>query len=64
MTNFSQASSPVQHGRGMKGQFVYWITQSAPTPEAVERLGLRLSSEFTRAEFRSLAVDAHAACGE
>ena len=64
MTNFSQASGPVQHGRGVKGQFVYRITQSVPTLEVVERLGLRLPAEFTRAAFSTLVVDAHAACGE
>ena len=64
MTSFSQASGPVHCGRDVKGQFVYWIAQSAPTPDVVERLALRLPSEFTRAEFSSLVVDAHAACGE
>ena len=64
MTNFSQASGPLRHGRGGKDQYVYWITQSAPTLEVVERLGLRLPSEFTRVEFRILVVDAHVACGE
>ena len=63
MADFSQASEAVQHGRGVKGHFVYWITQSAPTPD-VEQLEVRSPSEFTRAKFRSLVVEAHAGCGE
>ena len=64
MADFSQSSGPLQRGRNVKGHVVYWITQSAPTPEVAERLALRLPSEFSRAEFRALVVGAHTACGE
>ena len=57
-----QSDGPPQHGRGVKGQFVYWITQSAPTPEVVQQLALRRPAEFSHEEFSSLVVEAHTKC--
>ena len=53
-------SGPKQIGRGVKGQYVYWIVMSHPGDEAVERLGLKVPSEFSREEFSQLVVQAHA----
>ena len=57
-----QSDGPPQHGRGVKGQFVYWITQSAPTLEVVQQLGLRHVSVFSHEELSSLVVEAHTKC--
>ena len=54
-------SGPHQHGRGVQGQYVYWITQSHPTADVVERLGLRAPAEFSRTEFRELVAECHQA---
>ena len=43
-------TGPQQQGRGKTGQYVYWIVMAQPTPEAIQRLGLRTPSEFTREE--------------
>ena len=32
---------PAQRGRGIHGQYVYWITMSHPRPETVQQLSLR-----------------------
>ena len=52
-------SGPRQVGRGVKGQYVYWITMSHPSDEVVQRLGLKVPSEFSREEFSELIVKAH-----
>ena len=54
-------NGPAQHGRGVQGQYVYWLTFSHPKPETVERFGVKTPAEFTREEFTTLVVDAHAA---
>ena len=55
-------SGPKQYGRGMQGQYVYWVGCSHPKDEAVARLGLKRPCEFTREEFSELIVKAHADC--
>ena len=35
-------SGPPQTGRGVHGQYVYWITMSHPKPETVQELGLKV----------------------
>ena len=52
-------SGPRQVGRGVKGEYVYWITMSHPSDEVVQRLGLKVPSEFSREEFSELIVKAH-----
>lgn len=34
-------NGPAQHGRGVQGQYVYWLTFSHPKPETVERFGVK-----------------------
>jgi len=53
-------SGPVQAGRGVQGQYVYWITMSQPKPETIEQLGVKVPADFTRDEFSELIVKAHA----
>ena len=54
-----EPSGPLQFGRSTKGQYVYWITMSQPTPEMVANLGLKRPEEFTREQFGELMVKAH-----
>ena len=54
-------NGPPQHGRGVQGQYVYWLTFAHPTQESVERFGLKLQADFSREEFTTLFVNAHAA---
>ena len=63
-------NGPPQHGRGVQGQYVYWLTFAHPTQESVERFGLKTPTDFydatqswvlAREEFTTLVVNAHAA---
>ena len=36
MAALPELSGPPQTGRGVKGQYVYWVTMSHPRPETVE----------------------------
>ncbi len=56
-------TGPLQRGRGVQGQYVYWITQAHPKPETVQRLGLKTPGDFTREEFGKLMVKAHKEMG-
>ena len=49
-------SGPVQIGRGCNGQYVYWIVMVQPTPEVLQRLGLKKPEEYSREEFGKLMV--------
>jgi hypothetical protein len=57
------ANGPAQHGRGQPGQYVYLIVFSHPTPDAIQRLGLKTPAEFTKPQFRQLALECHEAHG-
>ena len=48
------AMGPPQRGRGVKGQYVYWVAMPHPTPETVQRLGLHVPGDFSREEFEEL----------
>ena len=58
---------PAQRGRGIHGQYVYWITMSHPRPETVQQLSLRTPallpappSCLTAPELRPTALEAGA----
>ena len=57
-----EPTGPPQRGSGKKGQYVYWIVFSHPEPETVERLGLKVPTDFTRKTFSQLIVKAHCDC--
>ena len=59
--NVGVPTGPLQKGRGVQGQYVYWITMSHPLDETVARLGLKVPGDFSREEFSKLVVEAHAA---
>lgn len=51
-----------QRGRGVQGQYVYWITMARPKQETLDRLGLKAPENYTREEFSQLVVKAHREC--
>ena len=58
-----EPTGPPQQGRGVRGQYVYWIVFSHPKPETVERLGIKVPTDFDRKTFSQLVVAAHQECG-
>ena len=50
---------PGQHGRGVRGQYVYLVVFNCPKPDVVERFGARSPAEFSREAFNTLVVQAH-----
>ena len=52
-------SGPNQAGRGVHGQYVYWIVMVQPTPEVIQSHNLKRPEDFTRETFRKLIVKAH-----
>ena len=59
MEVMSEPTGPNQKGRGIHGQYVYWITMSHPGPDT---RGLKLPSELDRNSFRELVVKVHGDC--
>ena len=57
-----QPTGPEQKGRGVPGQYVYWITFPHPTDSWIQRLGLRTPAEFDRDSFSELVVKVHHEC--
>ena len=47
-----EPTGPRKFGRGVHGQYVYWICMVQPTPDSIEKLSLKVPSDFTREEFR------------
>ena len=58
-----QSTGPVQFGRGVHGQYVYWITQPDLTPEISGQLQLKTPTDLDREQFRQIVVAAHATEG-
>ena len=55
-------TGPNQRGRGVQGQYAYLIVFAHPTPENVQKLGLKTPSDFAKPQFRALVLECHAAC--
>lgn len=53
---------PSQKGRGVKGQYVYWIVMPMPKPETVTQQGVKTPRDFDRQSFREVCVEAHTFC--
>jgi hypothetical protein len=47
---------PPQRGDGVKGQYVYALIMPQPTPEVLERTGVKQPSDFDRTIFREMVV--------
>ena len=58
-----EATGPPQTGRGVRGQYVYWITMPMPTPEMIAAHDIKKPTDFTRQEFIDLGVEVHRALG-
>lgn len=58
-----EPTGPPQQGRGVRGQYVYWIVFSHPKPETAERLGIKVPTDFDRKTFSQLVASAHQECG-
>ena len=58
-----QPSGPEQRGRGVPGQYVYCVVFSHPTPDTVERLGLKTPADFNETTFKDLALECFEAAG-
>ena len=56
-------SGPSQRGRGVHGQYVYWICMQHPKPETVQRTGVKTFADFDRTTFREMLVKSHRECG-
>ena len=53
---------PTQTGRGVKGQYVYWIVMPMPKPLTVAQQGVKTPRDFDRQSFREVCVEAHTFC--
>ena len=54
------STGPLQHGRGVQGQYMSWITQPDVTPDMIQQHQLKTPSDFDRDQFRAVVVQAHA----
>lgn len=45
-------------GRGIKGQYAHWITMAHPEDATIQRLGLKVPTEYAREQFSELIVTA------
>ena len=55
-------TGPSQRGRGVHGQYVYWICMQHPKPETVQRTGVKTPADFDRITFREMLVQSHHIC--
>ena len=62
MAALPECSGPPQISRGVKGQYVYWITMSHPQLETVEAHGVKVPGDFARDSFWELSVKVHRDC--
>ena len=49
-------TAPLQQGRGVRGQYVYWITMPMPRAETVTEHGVKTPCDFDREGFIKLGV--------
>ena len=58
-----RSDGPPQVGRGVRGQYCYWITMPMLRQEDLLTHGLKKPSEFSREGFIELGVKVHRECG-
>ena len=58
-----ELTGPSQRGRGVHGQYVYWICMQHPKPETVQRTGVKTLADFDGPTFREMFVKSHQECG-
>ena len=54
-----QAKGPAQEGRGVHGQYVYWICMAMPRQETILARGIKRPTDFDRDSFRELIVQTY-----
>ena len=57
------ATGPLQHGRGVRGHYVYLIVMLMPRAETVATHRVKTPSDFSRESFIELGVKVHNECG-
>ena len=58
-------SGPAQRGRGVPGQYVYWICMAHPTPETLaKKADIKTPADFSRESFTELVVKVHTESGD
>ena len=62
MATALQFDGPSQRGRGVQGQYVYWICQAYPLPATVSAHGIKTPDDFDADSFRGVVIEAHAHC--
>ena len=62
LSEAERPAGPKQYGRGVHGQYVYWVTMPYPKAETIAKHRLRSTDAFTRDQFCDLIVKAHAGC--
>ena len=63
LSDFERPSGPPQSGRGVHGQYVYWIAMPAPSPEAISNSRLRCTEGMSRKHFEETIRKAHVDSG-
>ena len=63
LSDFERPSGPPQSGRGVHGQYVYWIAMPAPSPEAISNSRLRSTEGMGREHFEETIRKAHVDSG-
>ena len=57
------ATGPFQQRRGMKGQYVYWITMPYPKAETIIEHGVKTPEDYDCGGFIQLGLAVHNSCG-
>ena len=58
-----ELTGPSQEGRGVQGQYIYWICMQHPKPETVQRTGVKTLADFDKITFREMFGKSHRECG-
>ena len=58
-----ELTGPSQRGRGVHGQYVYWICMQHPKSETIQRTGVKTLVDFVRITSREMLVKSHRECG-
>ena len=62
LSEAERPAGPKQYGRGVHGQYVYWVTMPYPKAATIAKHSLKSPDAFTREEFCELIVKALADC--
>ena len=54
-----ELTGPSQKGRGVHGQYVYWICMQHPKPETAQRTGVKTLADIDRITLRRMFAKSH-----